>query len=143
MSLRKPKIEYGTNFAKTLTFAYPVDNWSAYSSPREGSDWVYTLGGIEDSWITGTDYFLEAQLRWIPTVSGSNASGWEGSTGVDDFLQWARAKNPFKWYADASVNSSITSYLVEPLEGGPTLEPDGTKTITMTMRNTGSAYLGY
>jgi hypothetical protein len=142
MSLRKPKIEYGTNYSKTLTFEYPVDNWSAYSNPREGSDWVYTLGGIEDSWIVGTDYFLEAQMRWIPTVSGS-FSGWEGDPGVDDFLQWARAKNPFKWYSDASVTGSVISYLVEPLEGGPTLEPDGTKSITLLIRNTGSAYLGY
>jgi hypothetical protein len=142
MSLRKPKIEYGANFSKTLTFEYPVDNWSAYSSPREGSDFVYTLGGVEDSWIVGTDYYLEAQIRWIPTVSGS-FSGWEGDPGFDDFLEFARTKAPFKWYPDATVTGSITSYLVDPLEGGASLEPDGTKSITLLIRNTGSAYLGY
>lgn len=142
MSLTLPKITWGSGYTKTLNIGYPVDNWSSYSQPREGSEWVYTLGGIEDSWVIDNDYFLECDVRWIPT-SGSSPSGWWSTDGWDDFMQYVRAKNTFRWYPDKDSATYIESYLVEPLGGGPALEPDGTKTIRLIMRNTGSAYTGY
>jgi len=142
MSLRKPKITWGSGYTKTVNINYPVDNWSSYSQPREGSEWVYTLGGIEDSWVIDHDYYLECDVRWIPT-SGSDPTGWDGTDGWDEFLQSAREKNPFRWYPNKDEASYVESYLFAPLTGGPSIEPDGTKTIRLVMRNSGSAYTGY
>jgi hypothetical protein len=101
--------------------------------------------GIEDSWRIGTDYYLSVTLRWMPNTDTATplATGWDGATGVRAFIESAQDKNVFRWYPDKNTGTYIHSYLVEPMTGGPTTEIDGTKTITILMRNSGSAYDGY
>lgn len=141
----RPKIEWGTSFANTLNVGYPVDNFSTWSEPRQGSQWVQSYSGLEDSWIIGYDYYLSVDIRWIPTSDTTSpvATGWDGATGWRGFLEWSQAKNQFRYYPDQSLGTFYLSYLVEPFEGGPSLEPDGTKRITLVMRNADSAYEGY
>jgi hypothetical protein len=145
MTLRRPKITWGTSFANTLDIAYPLDNFKAYSTYREGSQFAQTMAGVEDAWIIGTDYTLEGDVRWIRTTNTTTplATGWDGSTGVRAFLEWAREKNQFRFYPDTTVNTYILSYLVEPLDGSHSLESDGTRTIRLVMRNASTAYEGY
>jgi hypothetical protein len=142
--MRIPAITWGTSFTNTLTIQYPVDNWSAYSVPREGSDWVVSLSGLESAWIVGYDYYLACDIRWIPTATANGITGWDGSTGWDAFLRWAQAKHQFRWIPDATtMGTFVTSYLVEPLGGGVQLEVDGTKSVRLVMRNATTAYTGY
>lgn len=145
MSLRIPKITWGDSFANTLSIGYPVDNFSTWTEPRQGSVWVQSLSGLEDSWIIGYDAYLQVEVRWIPTSTTASpvATGWDGSTGWTGFLQNVQAKNPFRWFPNKDEATYYTSYLVEPMEGGPTLEMDGTKRLLLVMRSSTEAYTGY
>jgi hypothetical protein len=138
-----PKITWGTSFANSASFGYPVDAWQSYSKPREGSETAQAQSGVEDSWRIGTDYYLSVQLRWIPGTNTTVpvATGWDGTTGIRAFTEWAQDKNIFRWYPDKDTSSYIPSYLVDPQI--PSTEVDGTRNLTLIMRNTGSAYDGY
>lgn len=144
--LKCPKITWGTSFANTLSIGYPLDNYKSGSTPRDGSAWAQSPGGAEDAWIVGTDYTLEGDIRWIPqtNVATPAATGWDtASTGFRLFLEWARAKNAFRWFPDKDAVGYIESYLVEPLTGTPEPETDGTRSLHIVMRNSSSAYDGY
>jgi hypothetical protein len=140
-----PKITWGTSFANTLQFGWYGDSAVAYRKPRDGSIQVQAPSGTEDAWTVGVDYYLELDLRWIPTADGTNPTrtGWDGSTGVDAFLSWAADKNQFRFFPDGSSGTFITSYLVSPMGEAPQMEEDATKKVRLVMRNSGSAYTGY
>lgn len=140
-----PKIEWGASFANTLNVGYPVDNFATWTEPRQGSQWIQSQSGLEDSWIIGYDYYLQVDIRWIPTTDTDNpvATGWDGATKWRGFMEWALARNTFLYYPNKNEATNYESYLVSPLEGGPSLEPDGTKRITLIMRNPTSPYEGY
>lgn len=145
MPLMIPKITWGTSFANTLNIGYPLDDWNATSTFREGSEFVQSLSGVEDAWIVGTDFILKGTVRWIYTANSTNPTqtGWDGLTGWRAFLEWARQKNAFRFFPDKDVNTYITSYLVEPLDGAHSVEPDGTRSINLVIRNSTTAYDGY
>lgn len=138
---KTPKITWGASYANTLTIAYVLDNWRAYSIAREGSEWVQAMSGVEDAWVIGEDYYLEADVRWIPSSNTISpvASGWNGIAGWSALLTWARQKNPIRWYSDKDSGSYITSYLVdtETIHG---IEPDGTRNFRMKIRNSTEGY---
>lgn len=140
-----PKITWGASFANTLSIGYALDNLSTWSEPREGSAWEQAPSGVEDAWLVGEDFLLEADVRWIPredTVSPA-ATGWDGATGVRAFLTWARDKNELRFYPDASGGSYHTCYLVEPMTGAPAVEIDGTRTVRLRLRQSTAAFDGY
>lgn len=139
--MKKSQINWGPGFANTITIQYPADSLTTYSQPRGGSDFVQTLGGLESAWIVGSDYYLEATFRWIPNESTPDATGWEGASGWEAFLRYARAKNPFRWVLNTdSPGVFVESWLAEPMEGGPAIEMDGTKSIRITIRNPNTPY---
>jgi hypothetical protein len=141
-----PKITWNTGFGSTFTFAYTLDNWSSYSKPRDGSEWAQSTSGIEDAWIVGKDYYLEGDIRWIPSTDTTSpvATGWDGSTGVRAFLEWAWDKNGFNFYPDKNAGNPILSYLVQPIDNAQiTIESDGTRMFHIVMRNAAVAYDGY
>ena len=141
-----PKITWGGSFANTVTIAYPVDNFTSYSKPREGSEWIQSPAGVEDAWIVGRDYYLNVDIRWIPTnnTTNPNATGWDGATGFRAFIEWAQDKNIFRWYPNASTGTYYSCYLVSPTdETSLTYEQDGTRAISLVMRNPTSAIDGY
>jgi hypothetical protein len=145
MALRIPRITWGANYSNTLNIGYPLDDYVSYSTYREGSEFIQTMAGVEDAWIVGTDYTLEGTLRWIPTASSTNPTqtGWDGTTGVRAFLEWARQKNQIRFFPDTTINTHILSYLVEPLDGKHEVEPDGTRSIRLVIRNATTPYDGY
>ena len=141
----RPKITWGAAFANTLSVGYPLDNVTAGDEPRAGSVFDRSTAGVEDAWITGVDYLLTADVRWIPQVDTAApvATGWDGTTGVRAFLSWARQKNQFRFYPDATSGTYLTCYLADPMQGLPSAESDGTRKLTMTIRNVTSAFDGY
>lgn len=141
LSMKTPAIYWGT---ATASFAYPVDNWATYSQPREGTAFVQTLSGVEDSWYVGDDYYFEGDFRWIPSETTGSATGWNGATGVRAMLEYGRRKQTIRFVPNSAVPSTYyDSYLVEPLAGGHVLEPDGTRTIRIVLRNASAPVEGY
>ena len=121
-----PRITWGTSFANTLNIGIPVEALN-YSLPGEGSEFARSPAGEADAWVYGTDEFLEVTVRWIPitdTTVPEVATGWDGTTGWREFLEWAREMNIFRWIPDSTIPGTYyTMYLVEPLEEpGVTLE---------------------
>ena len=142
----KPKITWGAAFANTLNIGYPLDNVSAGDEPRAGSSFDQSASGVEDSWITGRDYKLTFDVRYIPQtdVASPVATGWDTVTvGFREFLYWARQKNQFRWFPDATSGTYLTCYLADPMQGLPAMEADGTRKLTLTIRNTASPFDGY
>jgi hypothetical protein len=142
---KAPKITWGTGYANTLNIGYPLDNWTISSKAFEESTFLQIESGEEDAWIINTEYYLEADVRFIPGANTTNPTrtGWDGATGCNAFLEYARAKNIFRFYPDKDGGTYIESYLVQPMDTGPSIEGDGTRTIRMTIRNTTTPYDGY
>lgn len=143
--LKTPKILWGSAFANTLSIGYPLDNTIVGDEPRSGSQQVQGASGLEEAWTVGTDYVLQGDVRWIPqtdTVTPA-ATGWDGTTGFRAFLAWARDKNVIRFYPDSGAGTYIDSYLVDPMGGQGSTESDGTRRVTLKIRNTSTAYDGY
>lgn len=142
---KRVKITWGTSFVNTLNIAYPLDDWRSYSTFREGTEFALSYSGIEDAWVTGEDYVLEGTVRWIPTSNTTTplGTGWDGATGWQAFLSWARQKNEFRVFPDKDSGTYFTSYLVEPLDGKHDLEPDGTRSVRVKFRNASGSFVGY
>jgi len=142
---KRARITWGASFANTLNIGYPLDDWRAYSTYREGSEFVQSYSGVRDSWVVGTDYILEGTVRWIPTSNTTTplATGWDGITGWQSFLEWSRQMNEFRYYPDTNGSTFYTCYLMEPLSGEHDLEPDGTRSIRLKIVNTSGSFVGY
>jgi len=142
---KRVRITWGTSFANTLEIGYPLDDWRSYATYREGTEFAQSYSGVEDAWVTGEDYVLEGTVRWIPTADTISpvATGWDGATGWMAFLNWARKKNEFRVYPDKTAGTYFASYLVEPLDGKHDLEPDGTRSVRIKVRNASGSFAGY
>ena len=142
-----PKITWGTSFANTLNIGFPLDSPRAWNDPREGSEWEVFPSGVRDAWLTGSDEYLAADIRWIPgaTTADPVATGWDGATGFQAFLVWARDMNKFRFYPDKDSGTYHTCYLVEPLKGEPAAEGDGSYRLRIVMVDDGTqgAFTGY
>lgn len=144
--LTRPRIIWGPTLSTWLTLGYPLDNVSAGDEPREGSETVQTPSGVEDSWRVGTDYVLTADVRFIPPTDTSSplATGWDGTLGFRAFLAWARDKNVIRFLPDANdAGTYIDCYLVAPMTGQGTSENDGTRMVTLKLRNSATPFDGY
>jgi hypothetical protein len=140
-AMKRPQIVWSSY---TASFDYPVDNWSSHSQPREGSAFTQMLSGLENAWVTGRDYTLSFDLRWIPGTSSGTPTCWDGTGGIREMLEYMQEKNTFDWYPDSGSNSHVTSYLVEPMGApGIQVEPDGTRSMKLTIRNATTPYNGY
>lgn len=141
----RPKILWGAAFVNTINVGYPLDNVTAGDEPRAGSVFDQSVSGLEDSWITGRDYLLTGDLRHIPQTDTTSpvATGWDGATGVREFLAYARQKNVIRFYPDASAGAFIDCYLSDPMKGAGSTETNGLRKLTITLRNTTTAFDGY
>lgn len=137
-----PKLTWPSpGFANTLAFNGRPDNPVSYSKPMKGSEKIQYVSGEEDAWTVDTEFFLEFDLRHIPTnnISGSfQATGWDSTNGVRDFLESARDANQFRFYPDVSGSDFVLSRLVSPIDEAPTLEGDGKRRMRMVINNVGS-----
>ena len=141
----RPKFTWGAAFVNALSIGYPLDSVKAGDEPRAGSAFDRSVAGIEDSWITGTDYLLTAMVRYIPQVDSASplATGWDGTTGFRAFLAYARQKNLVRFFPDATSGTFVACYVADPMQGTPDYETDGARKLTITLRNTTAAFDGY
>ena len=86
---------------------------------------------------------FEGSFRWLPTTGSVGQTGWDGVAGWRAFLEWSRQKNQFRYYPDKNSGTYYTSYLVEPVNGSHDIEPDGTRSVRVKMRNSSGSYEGY
>lgn len=145
MASRVSTIFWGTNYENTLSLGYPLFSVLTDREPRAGSEWVQGVGGAEDAWLTGFDYTLECEARWLPVTPnfyGANApnplqSAVSGPTGVQAFLDWARAKNAFRFVPDITTPLFYVDgcYLVEPTSGGRSITASIDFAQTLKIRN--------
>jgi hypothetical protein len=103
--LLAPYIRWGSTLQNAWYLPFPLDNVSSGSEPRQGSEFVQAPSGVEDAWLVGTDYLLQADARWLPQadVVGpyARATGWDGTLGIRAFLEsWAQAKQQFELTSD-------------------------------------------
>lgn len=127
-----PKIIWGDSLENQFIFDYPLYDWVTRSEALEGSQFLRIESGYEDSWIVNTSYVLEATVRFI------EQDDWD--TNWIPFLEWAREKKTFRFYSDEFDSFYYTSYLVEPITESPSIEPDGTRTIRLVIRNSAEPY---
>lgn len=94
--------------------------------PRDGSDTVQGVSGLEDAWITGYDYTLAFDARYVAIGAGSPFGGVPnplanplvGVGSLQDFLDYARAKGSFRFIPDITtpLNYVDGCYLLEPMK---------------------------
>lgn len=133
-----PVIVWGDNLDKSLALTYPLYDWVTRSEALDGSQFLRIESGYEDSWIVNTSYVLEGTVAFIK--DDNTSYGWDDPVyGWQAFLEWAQQKNEFLWFPDA-ISPAILSYLVEPITQAPTIEPDGTRTIRLVIRNSTTPY---
>lgn len=130
------KILWGTNYENEL-LPGELYNIVTDREPRDGSEFVQGASGIEDSWITGFDYVMDAEARFVPDLPGGSVSPISGPLGWQDFMDWARAKNPFRFVPDASLPDFYVDgcYLVEPMRGLGGLGTDIKRRISLKIRS--------
>lgn len=138
-------ITWGSSFANTLEVGY-LDYLTSWSDPAPGSEWADVPSGAEDSWLSGHWYYVSGVVRWIPTTNETspfNRTGWDGTTGFRAFLEYARTKADIRFIPDRGTPGTyVTSKLAAPLNGEPGIEPGGTRTIQLVLRNPTTPYDG-
>lgn len=125
---------WGTRAQNTLTFSYPLSLDSArfWREPRAGGEQV-VVNNLAESWTAARDYMAEFIIRWVQLPR------WSGHAGVQAFLDWAVGGSAFTLVPDAA-NSPLFGcsgcLLVTPFNPTPpNLEPDGSQSYDITIRN--------
>lgn len=130
---------WGTNFENQVSIGYPLFDVVTDREERDGSEHIQSPAGVEDSWITGRDYTLDVEARWIP--DGPNTSPVQtqlsGPVSWQEFLDWARDTNSFRFVPDATVPDFYVDnvYLVEPRKGFGSLTADIKRKVQLKLRN--------
>lgn len=135
----RPAILWGPAFENVLSLG-EFDNVRTGRVPREGSRRDEAPSGRTSAYTIGYDYTIRGQARWAPpgdTTYPVPASGTASSAGWQDFLDWARDKNAFRWVVDSSFPDAWVDgcYLVEPLEGHHSLEMNEDAAFDLVIRN--------
>ncbi len=144
-TLPLPQLFWGSTLENRLDFPYPLESPVTYPLPREGSDTVEAAdGSTEDGAYVGTDYALEADLRYVPDadIAAILASGSSPPNGVDALLTWARQRGLVRLVPDrAAPLNYVDGYLIEPWSGPPAVEPlDGSQRYHVKFRTGQRSY---
>lgn len=131
-----PRIAWGAGFTNSLVFGWPLDEAKAYSLPRPPYEVEVSPGGVETAWLTAHNQMLDGVVRWIPGVDTGGVTGWDGATGWRAFLEWARAKNQFRFIPNQAVlGTFFLATLHAPLEeSGVENEDDFTRRFRISIR---------
>ncbi len=132
MASRVSQILWGPSLENVLAFGYPLRTLVTDREPRQDFATVQAAaGGAEDGWATGFDYTMECEATFVPLTPnayGSQApypsqSPIVGALGVQDFLDYARAKNTFRFVPDVTLPQVYIDgcYLADPIRGGRTI----------------------
>jgi hypothetical protein len=130
------KILWGSPLANELVFSWPLLSVVTDRSPREDSEWIRGISGVEDAWITGRDYELSCEASWIPD-GGLSPTPVSGAAGVQAFLDYGRNKGTFRFIPDQSQPGLYIDncYLAEPIRGFGGLTADIKRTVPLVLRN--------
>lgn len=128
MPSRVSSIYWGSLFQNTLNLGYPLSHVLTDREPRPGAQFTQSVTGVEDAWWPGADYTMEAEARFLPALpnfDGAAApnplqSAVSSPAGVEAFLDYARAKNPFRFVPDITTPLFWIDgcYLADPMKGG-------------------------
>src|SRR5919109_5529632 len=132
MASKVSQILWGPTLENALSFGYPLRSLVTDREPRQEFTTVQAAaGGAEDGWATGFDYVMECEATFVPLTPnayGSQApyatqSPIVGALGVQDFLDYARAKNTFRFVPDVTLPQVYVDgcYLADPFRGGRTI----------------------
>jgi hypothetical protein len=132
MASRVSAIYWGGNFQSTLFLGYPLKSVITDREPRAGTSLAQAPSGIEDSWIA-YDYTLECEGQFLPAFPNADGAGApyaqqtaiSGPTGIQAFLDYARAKGTFRFVPDVTLPKFWVDgcYLKDPASGGRSLSP--------------------
>lgn len=128
-----PEFRWGVGFAQAWRPAYPVDGVRYWDRPRT-VDRVVTLTGVEDAWITGTDYYASGRVRWLGRGQYAADAGFAG-------LVRAAREGAVRLYPDpATAPDWFVSVYVEGVdEVTPEAEADFTMASDLTVRGVSGA----
>jgi hypothetical protein len=124
-----------------------LDSAVASSMLRAGSQVGQTLSGVEDAFVTGRDYLLNAAAVWVsltPSTTPVVSSGWAGpnestgiNAGIGAMLHNGMSRNALTFVPDRSAcSTSVSCYLQRPesdTEIG--LLPGGYRTFGLRLRS--------
>lgn len=133
------RILWGPTFENELRIGFPLYDFVSDREERDGSEHVQSPAGVEDSWITGRDYVLDAEVRFIP--DGPNTSPVQtqlsGANSWQAFLDYARDANALRFIPDETALDFYIDnvYLVEPRKGFGGLGPDIRRKARIKLRN--------
>ena len=125
-----------------------LDGAVASSALRAGSQTGQTLSGVEDAWVSGRDYLLTGQQRWVPLAARDTpvtCSGWRGANestgvncGVSAMLYAGMGRNVLQFVPDRSACTTyVNAYLQRPASAEDiALEPNGERTYPFQLRST-------
>lgn len=130
------RIKWGAGSSNTITFEHSLGDPLTDRPPREGSEWAVSPGGTRDAWIVGKDYTVECTARLLRNTTVT-WTGVSGTKGWQDFLDYARAQNPFTFIANtASTTIAIPNcFLVEPLKGFGEIDSLKRRSVKLTIIN--------
>jgi hypothetical protein len=99
MSVKTPKLTWGTSFAQTWTFPGPVDNPVPRQILRGAT--VETKSGLLDVWEDRVDAELTITVPLIPKAAAGSATGYSDSNGVQAALVWLQRGGLARYFPDA------------------------------------------
>lgn len=133
------KLLWGTGLENEVRIGYPLFDVVTDREERDGSEHIQGPSGIEDSWITGRDYTLDTEVRWIPDGPGTAPvqTALSGPVSWQEFLDWARDANAFRFVPDENVPDFFVDSvrLVEPRKGFGSLSTDIKRNVRLKLRN--------
>jgi len=152
MASKVSQILWGPTLENVLSFGYPLRSLLTDREPRQEFSTVQaSTGAVEDAWSAGFDYVMECEATFLPITPnayGSQApnptqSPIVGALGVQDFLDYARAKNRFRFVPDVAFPQVYVDgcYLADPLRGGRGLTSSLDYVQKLKLRNPGVDFL--
>lgn len=128
------------HYENELLIGYSLFDWITDRPPREGSVFVQAPSGAEDAWVTGRDYVMDAEVRFIPDKPSTTPERAvvAGPLSVQAFLDYCRDKNPFRFVPNVNTPDFYVEqcYLVEPIRGFGGNLADLTRGVRLVMRTT-------
>ena len=128
------RILWGTNNENVLDLNWPTvgDEPRFWRVPRDKSETI-KVNSIQESWITGRDYYGALKARWF------GMQQWAGATGMQAFLDNAADSNTFTIVPDL-INAPKFQipgcFLSSPFDKpNPKLEADGTQSVDLEFWN--------
>jgi hypothetical protein len=126
----------------TLTCLYQLETPVVAVEPTtaEPMKVEYSMSGSQTvHTYRGTDRTITLTIRGIPTATHGLITGWDGASGWKMAIAWMRRGKTFTFTPDVAGTTAYSMVLIDPINGGPELEEDGGKKITLTLREVAGA----